>query len=205
MSHAFASITALARLFAGWPRPWYVAGGWAIDLFVGHVTREHEDMEVAILREDQVELQRFLAGWELVKNPHGTSNWIGWRSGERLESPDFQLRARRTDGDPAVFPAGFDVFLDDAPDGLWRFRRDPRISRPVEEIVIRSAIAGISAVAPELALLYKAKYHRPKDEHDFQQAFPHLGAEQCAWLRAALRIHRPNDPWLVELEGLEGR
>ena len=28
--------------------PWYVAGGWAIDLFLGEQTREHEDVEIAV-------------------------------------------------------------------------------------------------------------------------------------------------------------
>jgi aminoglycoside-2''-adenylyltransferase len=28
--------------------PWFVAGGWAIDLFVGSRTRDHEDLEIAV-------------------------------------------------------------------------------------------------------------------------------------------------------------
>ena len=28
--------------------PWFVAGGWAIDLFLGTRTRDHEDLEVAV-------------------------------------------------------------------------------------------------------------------------------------------------------------
>jgi Aminoglycoside-2''-adenylyltransferase len=27
--------------------PWFVAGGWAIELFLGTQTREHEDLEIA--------------------------------------------------------------------------------------------------------------------------------------------------------------
>jgi hypothetical protein len=28
--------------------PWYVAGGWAVELFLGTPTREHADIEIAI-------------------------------------------------------------------------------------------------------------------------------------------------------------
>jgi hypothetical protein len=45
---AFEPIEAVARVMAGFPRPWFVSGGWAIDLFVGRVTREHEDLEVGL-------------------------------------------------------------------------------------------------------------------------------------------------------------
>ena len=29
---------------------WWVAGGWALDLFLGRMTRPHHDVDVAILR-----------------------------------------------------------------------------------------------------------------------------------------------------------
>ncbi|MFD6463810.1 nucleotidyltransferase domain-containing protein [Streptomyces roseolus] len=38
--------TRLAKVSA----PWCVAGGWALDLFVGSTTREHEDIEIAVPR-----------------------------------------------------------------------------------------------------------------------------------------------------------
>ena len=34
-------------LLAGLPAPWYVAAGWALDLFRGVQTREHGDIEIA--------------------------------------------------------------------------------------------------------------------------------------------------------------
>jgi hypothetical protein len=32
--------------------PWWVAGGWALDLYLGKVTRVHKDLDVGIFRED---------------------------------------------------------------------------------------------------------------------------------------------------------
>lgn len=42
--------------------PWWLAGGWAIDLHIGYVTRVHEDIDVLVLREDQLRVQQHLAG-----------------------------------------------------------------------------------------------------------------------------------------------
>jgi hypothetical protein len=29
-------------------RPWYVAAGWALELFTGDAAREHDDLEIAV-------------------------------------------------------------------------------------------------------------------------------------------------------------
>ena len=46
---------------------WFVAGGWAIDLFLEKETRLHQDIEVAIFRKDQIALQDYFDGWLLQK------------------------------------------------------------------------------------------------------------------------------------------
>ena len=58
LAASFGPIEAFARIMAGFPQPWYVAGGWAIDLFGGRVTRAHEDLEVAVCRRDLGALSR---------------------------------------------------------------------------------------------------------------------------------------------------
>ena len=37
--------------------PWYVAGGWAVDLHLGRPTREHEDLEIGVPRERFAEVE----------------------------------------------------------------------------------------------------------------------------------------------------
>jgi hypothetical protein len=32
--------------------PWWIAGGWALDLFLGQVSRSHADIDVGIFRAD---------------------------------------------------------------------------------------------------------------------------------------------------------
>ncbi|MFG3690589.1 nucleotidyltransferase domain-containing protein [Micromonospora sp. NPDC047740] len=38
----------VARRLDGISAPWYVAAGWALDLFRGEQTREHHDIEIAV-------------------------------------------------------------------------------------------------------------------------------------------------------------
>ena len=43
---------------------WGVAGGWAIDLFLNKETRPHKDIEVAILRRDQLVIkEELISDW----------------------------------------------------------------------------------------------------------------------------------------------
>ena len=54
----------IARLPAGVTVPWYVAGGWAIDLFIGRQTREHGDLEIAIPASAFPTIRSVLADYE---------------------------------------------------------------------------------------------------------------------------------------------
>ena len=46
----FEQIEITAAHMDGFPAPWFVSGGWAIDLFLGRVTRDHSDIEIGIYR-----------------------------------------------------------------------------------------------------------------------------------------------------------
>jgi hypothetical protein len=47
-------LTAVREALAGYDGPWWIGGGWAIDLFVGSSPREHDDVDVVVLRRDQL-------------------------------------------------------------------------------------------------------------------------------------------------------
>jgi Aminoglycoside-2''-adenylyltransferase len=44
---------AVGSLLSGLTVPWWITGGWAIDLAVGHVTRDHSDVNVMMLERDE--------------------------------------------------------------------------------------------------------------------------------------------------------
>lgn len=190
----------MGRWLAGLPGPWWVAGGWAIDLWLGEVSREHEDIEVSVLRADQQALYAHCGDWRRFTPREDI--WVPMGADEQLELPEFQVQVRP----PALalaahpgLPAEFEFMLNDVADGAWRFRPEPTIRRAWERVIVVGPF-GIPAVAPELVLLHKARHHRPKDEHDFAHALPHLDAERRAWFRAALAQIRPADPWLTALD-----
>jgi hypothetical protein len=81
----------------------------------------------------------------------------------------------------------------------WVFRRDARVRRARSEVIEHTA-GGIPYAAPEVALLYKAKGLRPKDEADFASVLPLLDATRRRWLADALALVHPGHPWLAELE-----
>jgi Aminoglycoside-2''-adenylyltransferase len=50
---------------AAWAAPWWVAGGWAIDLLLGRQTREHGDLDLLVLRRDQASVREELRDWDV--------------------------------------------------------------------------------------------------------------------------------------------
>lgn len=79
----------------------------------------------------------------------------------------------------------------------WTYKRDARISRPLDDILWR--VDGIRYLRPEVQLLHKARALRPKDQVDFDVCAPLLDVEARAWLRSALEVAHPGHPWLAAL------
>ena len=53
----------VARRLAGTSVPWYVAAGWALDLFRGKQTREHPDIEIGVPAERFPEIRERFTGF----------------------------------------------------------------------------------------------------------------------------------------------
>jgi hypothetical protein len=191
----FEAPLAVAALMAGFARPWCIAGGWSLDLFLGRVTRHHKDVEIAIFRDDQRALYDYLAGWDMLKATlPGRAPWHG----ERLDLPRHEIHAQST-GDPGRI----EILLNERDGNLWRFRRNLAIALPVERFVVHSPV-GVPAIAPEIALLYKAKQPRPDDDADFAAVLGALDNERRRWLAEAVQMDYPDHPWLAALEQVAG-
>jgi hypothetical protein len=180
-----------------------VCGGWAIDLFVGEVTREHEDLEVGIFRAHQAALHSHYGDWSAFKvaDPGG---WSPWEADEQLELPIHQILFRAPGSDPPdpwepSYELDRQFFLNDAEDGVWSSRRDPRITLQLEHLTQRRTPDGIPFVAPEVQLLYKAKHAGKKDEHDFRLVVDSIIGVRRRWLREALELVHPGHRWIQAL------
>ena len=127
---------------------WLVAGGWALDLFLGSVQRVHHDVDIIVPRSAQMELQKYLLerNWKLI-TPF-EKRLEPWPPHMRIELPRHQVHAHRDD-------AFIDILLTDMNE-VWRYRREPLVLRSKEKMSLTSEI-GLPYLAPELVLLFKSR------------------------------------------------
>jgi hypothetical protein len=181
----------IAERLSGTRGRWYVLAGWALDLFLGRRSRPHEDLEIGVPRDTFGEIQAALPDCEFFVVGSGEA----WPVSESAMAEHFQTWAReRTSGLWRV-----DVIRERWDGDAWVCRRDERI-RIAEDALILRTDAGIPYIRPEVALLFKAKAVRPKDDLDFLTVLPALDATRRAWLARALELVHPGHAWLGALE-----
>ena len=178
------------HLLEKFERPWFVAGGWALDLFLGRVTRDHSDFEIAVFREDQLELQRVLKGWRIELSAREGRR--AWRPGEWLALPVHELHAYDGENSHVEF------LLNEKSGSDWVFRRDETIRREISALSMYTD-EGTPFLGPEIVLLYKAGQGRDRDELDMRQVRDRLAGSRREWLCRALRLHLPDHPWISQL------
>jgi hypothetical protein len=186
----------IADLLAGFDAPWWIAGGWALDLFLGAETRRHDDIDVAVLRRDQLALYDWLRGWDLhyATPDHTLQPW----DGRLLRPPIHGIWARRSHD--ATAPWTCDFLLDEDRDGRWVYRRDSAITRSLDDLGgLRN---GAPYLCPEVVLLYKSKNPTPKDDADFDLVLPRLSSSGRLWLCQTLRTCDAGHRWVQRLAQL---
>ncbi|MER7246652.1 hypothetical protein [Kribbella sp. NPDC000426] len=182
-----------AAFMAGFGRPWWIVGGWAIDAFTG-VDRQHDDVDVSILACDVPSLRAYvgerwhlwtLAGVEMrpltPKHPD-------------VFHPSSQLWVRKHGDAPWVL----DLPLTPDRDGLWTNKFIPDHAGRIDEVTW-VADDGIRYLNPEIVLLFKARKRRTKDERDFRLVWPLLTEDKQTWLRGMIRRTDTEHPWLQQI------
>jgi Aminoglycoside-2''-adenylyltransferase len=183
----------LLELIRSFAAPWWVGGGWALDLWLGRETRTHQDVDLVILRGDQHKLYDTLHRWELY---YATTDHrlLPLRLGHWLEPPLHGVWARRAPDAPWLCE-----FLFNEHEGAeWLYRNNPAGRRPLAEMGSVNS-GGIPVLVPEIVLLYKAHEQIEKDEADFRATLPHLSPSATAWLVRALEETTPEHPWVAQL------
>lgn len=178
---------------AGFERPWWVVGGWAVEAATGF-RREHEDLDVSILARDVPALVEHLRGrWHVWNNAGGVLRPLGERWTD-VEDPASQLWLRASAADPWVV----DVPLTPDRDGRWTHKFLPGEDARGEDVTW-VADDGIRYLAAEIVLSYKARLGRAKDDPDLEACLPVLTTEKRAWLRRAVEQTAPGHRWLGRL------
>jgi hypothetical protein len=179
-------------LMRGFDPDWFVAGGWALDLFLKTETRPHDDIEIAVFRADQFALQKHFAGWRLQKAFGGELNF--WEKGEFLESPIHEIHCFNE----LSKTSELEILLNERTGSNWVFRRNEKITKPLAE-TYGATDSGIKFLRPEIVLLYKSKNPRPKDEQDFRAAVKSLDGAAKSWLKNALSMCYERHDWIEKL------
>jgi hypothetical protein len=179
----------VGALFSAVQIPWWIAGGYAIELAVGHAFREHSDIDVLLLRRDQLAAQEVLSSWEWwAADPPGTLR--PWRRGEILPFGIHDIWCRPGPSEPWRIQ----IMLDEAEGGDWVSRRSNSVRRAIEHVGALSE-EGLPYLMPEVQLFYKASQPRPKDAQDFATALQVLNDAQKRWLADAIAQAYGQHPW----------
>ena len=189
----FAPVEKVALLLRDLRCEWYVCGGWAIDLFLGRVTRAHKDIDISIARARQLEVRDYLKtrGWSFEKAHDG--KLTPWEEGEVLSLPFHAIWCRNGAHEPDFV----ELMLDEIDDGRFTFRRDSSVTLPRGRMSFETE-SGVPVLAPELVLLYKSSATEEYAD-DFRNASGALGAEARAWLKDALVKVYGRHAWMEEL------
>lgn len=206
-------VTRLADVMVGYPRPWSICGGWALDAWLGRVSRDHGDVDLSVFDADNVELAKHLDGWQLIAHTSvgddvSTRLW----DGRRLPVPSHIHGRAPADAGPlpedgVCEPAKgwwLDIQIDEGAGDEWVLRREPRVALPMRD-AIRTTPWGVPATSPEALLFFKAALPRRRDWRDFVAFLPHLDPQQMSWLRDAIALAYPEHPWVDALAWASSR
>jgi hypothetical protein len=163
-----------------------------MDLFLGSQTRQHNDLDIGVLRRDAMSIVAMLADWEVFEAKGGLLTQLPPRRAPRADVNSLWCR-----------PEGasewvLELMLNDAEEDSWVYRRNRSINCPLQ-IAIRRNCEGIPYLAPEIQLLFKSRAPRPQDIADFLAVSPRLDLAARGWLKDALLKGDPYHPWLPVL------
>ncbi|MQR94323.1 nucleotidyltransferase domain-containing protein [Fictibacillus phosphorivorans] len=190
------SVNKIQEIFSPIPIQWWIAGGWALDLYLERISREHDDIDVVILRSQHLLLQRYLeSNWEGYKAFKG--KLIPWSINERLEDHFDNLWFKKK-GESTW---AFQVMIIDSENDYWIYKRNGTIRRKLTDIDLKTS-EGVPYIKPEIQLLYKggSSVIREKDMVDLENVLPLLKDTSREWLKKSLMIQYPNGhPWIERI------
>jgi hypothetical protein len=157
--------------------PWFVAGGWAIDLFLGGETRPHGGVKIGIYRKNQMQLYRYFGsqGKYFIDNRSRVGKRVRreWKK-EYLQAPIQELHLEQ-DG------LELEVLLNEKDGDDWVYGGSGKV-RLGEERLVLLGDGDIPYLCPEVVSLYKTRDMRDKDVADIAKAMAKMGGAQRKWL-----------------------
>jgi hypothetical protein len=184
------SITEVSALLGGCTGRWWLSGGWAIDCWLGTVTRTHGDIDISTIRDDLPEVIGAL--------PDRLAPFAA------MDGHLFPLSARAAD--PGLHNIwvqhvtsgrwALQINIEDGDATSWRYRRYPQISTTWDFAV--RVLNGVPTGSPATQLLWKSQAPRPQDDADLASAIGKLPERERRWLAHAIRSAHPSSPWVAD-------
>ncbi|PEZ03749.1 hypothetical protein CN326_17905 [Bacillus sp. AFS018417] len=184
-------LNCIVEIMKNFKHPWFIAGGWAIDLGIGVVTRTHEDIDICIFREHAEEVFTYFSDWDIYVAIPGEGRVDPCLNLEDIALPRYGLHLYKEQD-------FIEILLTDKENDKVLFRKNKTIWMDYKHFVHEDAL-GRKFIAPEWQLLFKAKEGRIKDEQDFKAYIPYMNEQQKLWLTSALKEQFPSSAWIKEL------
>ena len=169
------SIEEIKKLINQSPVKCWLAGGYALDRFLGRATRKHGDIDIIVLRKNQLLFQKYLKHWTLYKADGDLSLW---NKGEYIHKPVQDIWV----SDESNGSFKFQIMLIDSINNRWVFKYDASISVNLSDFgYIKD---DLPIIQPEIQLLYKLwkPEYRKKDMLDLNNCLPFLNQNKLKWL-----------------------
>lgn len=186
------SLQFIVQTMKGFEKPWFIAGGWALELASGTVTREHEDIDICVFREHTDYTLSYFTDWQIQVAIPGEHRLVPCISVSDTLPPRYCLHLNK--GNQFI-----EIMLTDKVDDHVICRKNRSITMPINQFC-RVDDCGRPFVAPEWQLLFKAKEKREKDVRDFVNHAPAMARESKIWLLHAMQIQHPESQWIMQLK-----
>jgi len=177
-------------------RPWYIAGGWAIDLAVGDITRTHKDLDICIFREDIDYATTYFKEWDIQVAIPGEHCLEPYKSLSDLNLPRYCLHMFM--GEEFI-----EILVTEQTENEVIFRKNRNIKMKINDF--SKGNPNLPYVNPAWQLLFKSLSTRTEDEHDFKVYLDRVYDDHSKkWLLENLRKVNGNKNWIEALVGYFG-
>lgn len=201
----------LSEHLSGLNVEWHLCGGFAIDAYLGNITRKHKDVDITVSFDNMKECIRYLKskGWE-IDAPVGNQRLVPVEFALQNSELYFDniwcykkganfIKTEKTDGvfkyvkyiDREQTELDFiEVLFNKIENGVFYYRKNYAIIREVHKAFIKKG--GLSILAPEIVLLYKSRNSENSDyQHDYDLVINTLDKERYDWFMNAMKIAYP--------------
>ncbi|MNH83724.1 hypothetical protein D3C73_361250 [compost metagenome] len=174
----------LELLMKFYERPWFVAGGWTIDLLLNEITRNHKDIDICIFREDAQYALHYFQDWNIYVAIPGEHRLEKVTQMIDIELPKYCLHLFKEQ-------QFIELLLTSRIEDQVIFRKNNQIKMSMNDFCKESG--EVPFVNPAWQLLFKSLSTREEDEHDFLIYMKRVTDNKSkSWLLQSMKIMNGN-------------